>query len=677
MLTMTTAYNTAINASKRIIKAKAELYLNSSLTATYTQNDAIKSINIDRVGEDSKFFGIGVTHKANIKLIDVNREINLTTDNYFKISLGVVLGNNSIKYVSFPKMYVTEVNRDENTNELSITAYDVLNEAKTATINDLELTKPYTIRNVVEAVGAKIGATDTTINETNLLNLKKLEEKKSTVSILDLKINSIKIKSISNTTYANVAFGLNLDVGEYTLSGISLWEDSDYTGVYGAMLGISVFDKTTGQRISWTDITWNEKENGARKSKTFQIENNDLYEYRINFYVVSDVAVIDRVVNFSNVMINKGNKLETYDLPLTGFDTEYTDGANFEGTETLQSVLQNAAEATQTIYFIDSNDNLVFKRLDRDGEAVKTISKANYITLDSSTNRRLQTICNATELGDNVSASITEIGSTQYVRDNPFWELREDIADLLEDAKNAICGITINQFNCQWRGDLALEPGDKIALVTKDNNTVISYLLNDAITYDGGLSQKDEWQYTDDEESESNPNNLGEAIKQTFAKVDKANKQIDLLVSEVDTNSSSISSLKMSTDAINTSVQNDLNELTNKVNATMTAEDVKIEIQSELSNGVDKVTTKTGFTLNDEGLTVSKDGSEMTTKIDDDGMTVYRDNDEMLKANNEGVIAYNLHAKTYLIVGESSRFEDYEKDGETRTGCFWIGDTEV
>ena len=63
----------------------------------------------------------------------------------------------------------------------------------------------------------------------------------------------------------------------------------------------------------------------------------------------------------------------------------------------------------------------------------------------------------------------------------------------------------------------------------------------------------------------------------------------------------------------------------------------------------------------------------MTTRINEDGMTVYRDNDEVLIANNEGVIAYNLHAETYLIVGESSRFEDYEDDGETRTGCFWIG----
>ena len=528
MIAMTTNYNDAINASTRIIKAKAELFNVSALVATYTQNDAIKSINIERVGEDSKFFGIGVTHKTNIKLIDVNRAINLTTDNYFKIHLGIQLKDGSIKYISFPKFYITEVNRDENTNELSITAYDVLNEAKIAVVNDLELAKPYTIKNVIEAVGVKIGA------------------------------NSVIIP-----------------------------ED------------------------------------------------------------------------------------------ITAFNLEYTDGANFEGTEKLQEVLKAAAEATQTIYYIDNNDNLVFKRLDRDGEAVKTISKANYITLDSSSNRRLQTICSATELGDNVSASITEIGSTQYVRDNPFWELREDIADLLEDAKNAICGITINQFNCNWRGDLALEIGDKIALVTKDNNTVISYLLNDVITYNGGLSQKSEWQYSDDEQSESNPNNLGEAIKQTFAKVDKANKKIDLYVGQIDANSSAISSLQMSTDAINASVQNDINELTNKVNATMTAEDVKIEIQKELSNGVDKVTTKTGFTLDDDGLHIEKTGGEMSSSYTNDGILIKKDEDERLKVNNEGVFAYNLHAKTYMIIGESSRFEDYEKDGETRTGCFWIGDTEV
>jgi len=38
-----------------------------------------------------------------------------------------------------------------------------------------------------------------------------------------------------------------------------------------------------------------------------------------------------------------------------------------------------------------------------------------------------------------------------------------------------------------------------------------------------------------------------------------------------------------------------------------------------------------------------------------------------------GVGAVNLHAKTYLIIGSYSRFEDYKANSGKRTGCFWIG----
>ena len=47
--------------------------------------------------------------------------------------------------------------------------------------------------------------------------------------------------------------------------------------------------------------------------------------------------------------------------------------------------------------------------------------------------------------------------------------------------------------------------------------------------------------------------------------------------------------------------------------------------------------------------------------------------EDVLVANSEGVKATDLHAKTYLIIGEGdgrSRFEDY---GIKRTGCFWVG----
>ena len=79
---------------------------------------------------------------------------------------------------------------------------------------------------------------------------------------------------------------------------------------------------------------------------------------------------------------------------------------------------------------------------------------------------------------------------------------------------------------------------------------------------------------------------------------------------------------------------------------------------------------KSYCTFNDEGMTISRSGSEMTTKITEDGMTVYRDNQEVLVADNVGVKATNLHATTYLIIGTNSRFEDY--DNGARTGCFWI-----
>ena len=64
----------------------------------------------------------------------------------------------------------------------------------------------------------------------------------------------------------------------------------------------------------------------------------------------------------------------------------------------------------------------------------------------------------------------------------------------------------------------------------------------------------------------------------------------------------------------------------------------------------------------------------MTTTITEDGMAVYRDETEVLTADNTGVYATNLHAKTFLIVGKYSRFEDYiNQDNEPRTGCFWLG----
>ena len=107
--------------------------------------------------------------------------------------------------------------------------------------------------------------------------------------------------------------------------------------------------------------------------------------------------------------------------------------------------------------------------------------------------------------------------------------------------------------------------------------------------------------------------------------------------------------------------------------ATTLMRDTEKLVFEVIENGVDKVETTTGYRLDSEGLKISKSGSEMDNRLDHTGMYVKRDGEEILTANNEGVNAVNLHAKTYLIVGEGegrSRFEDY---GSDRTGCYWIG----
>ena len=341
------------------------------------------------------------------------------------------------------------------------------------------------------------------------------------------------------------------------------------------------------------------------------------------------------------------------------FNTLFEEGVNFEGTETIRNALNAVAEVTQTIYYIDNNDKLTFKRLNVKDNALLTISKEQYIDLTNGGVQVLSKITHATELGDNISSVPTVEGVTQYVRNNPFWDLRDDTAELINKAQTAVGGTSINQFECNWIGNYLLEIGDKIGLIAEDDSTITSYVLNDTITYDGTLLQLTKWQYDENEaETASNPTSIGETISQTYARVDKANKQITLLVNEVNVN-------KSATDA-------ELKTIKEKqTSITQTANDISLRVTSIEDDGVKRVDTGTGFTFNEEGLRINKDNSGIENLIDNTGMYVKQDGTAVLSANTEGVKAKDLHAVTYLWIGSHSRFEDYEGG---RTGCFWIGE---
>ena len=163
--------------------------------------------------------------------------------------------------------------------------------------------------------------------------------------------------------------------------------------------------------------------------------------------------------------------------------------------------------------------------------------------------------------------------------------------------------------------------------------------------------------------------------------------EISTIESETKSIKAAVTSLQLGTDSISASVKslqetmtsttnglaNDISKVQEQVNLAMTSADVKLEIQKEMGKGTNKVTTSTGFTFDQNGLNISKTDSEMKTQITEDGMKIYKNSEVMLTANNQGVDAKNLHATTYLIIGNNSRMEDFTENGSKRTAVFWIG----
>lgn len=125
-------------------------------------------------------------------------------------------------------------------------------------------------------------------------------------------------------------------------------------------------------------------------------------------------------------------------------------------------------------------------------------------------------------------------------------------------------------------------------------------------------------------------------------------------------------------DSVESSLRDEIKETATSLSRDTEKIEMKV-IETIRRDGVDSVTTTTGYRLDAEGLNISKSGEEMTNLLDNTGMYVKRSGDDILTANNKGVTAVNLHAKTYLIIGSGegrSRLEDY---GSNRTGVFWVG----
>lgn len=587
------------------LNAKVEIYQGSTSTPTYTCmcEDFLESFAVHREGDKSKFFGFGVCHKLDCKLIDLERVISIHKGDTIKIGFGNK-NTDSWEY-PFPTLYVTDYTNDEKNNTISLTAHDKLYFASEHFLEELGLPEgPTTPKAVFEACGAILGITAINWSEANSVN------------------------------------------------------------------------------------------------------------------------------------------------------SQHEDTPNFGGKEDLRTVMNYVAEVTGNIYFVGNDDSLKLKAV-TSTPAPNTISKEQYYELEVKEPVVLKNIASVTELGENLEPPTTiEAGAIQYLKENPFLNLTDDAANMITNLATSVRGIALWQFDCDWEGNHLLEIGDSITLERNDGTTVNSVLFNDTLTYAGYLNQVTEWEYTQsDAETATNSTTLGDKLSETFAKVNKLEKNITLyvgdvvdevlpgkieeatgdLVGDVDalkqttsSHTSKIATLEINTGSINQQVNQltettttltgdlgevvekqttmqetvsqlliekdsiiaavgsleqttldsfdaintDISTLSKRTEVMVTPEDVSIQINSALDDGVSKVTTSTGYTFDEDGLHINKAGSTISSTLDEDGLIVSRSNTPVLEAVSDGVNAINISVKQYLKVG-GSRFQTY---GYNRTGCFWIGE---
>lgn len=550
--------NTTSTVNK--VNAKVELYEGSTLVETCTCNDRLQDFTVERIGLNNKFFGFGIVHKLSVVLIDLERSLTITKDSSFKVYFGYGA------FISpYPTFYVAEATRDETTNAISIVAYDKLYAANEATINDLALEAPYTVRDVTQACGAKLGIAETRCGK-NLWN-----------NNSDALITEAYGANITKTTTGFIFERYESGGAKRVSLPIAVKAGETYTFSAVAEQGANFYIRQGS-------------ESGTILSSASSDANFLTYTFTENMTAYFSIVILENIttIEVSNIQIEKSAIRTPYEPYLAAFDTSYSSGANFEGTEACREVLNAIAEVTQTIYFLNKDEALMFKRLDRGGAPVHTITKDDYYELDSGETRVLAAITNTNELGDSTSVEVDGItGVVQYVRNNPFWELREDIQLLLAHAGSAIGGIAATPFYCDWDGNFLLEVGDKIALTAEDNSTITSYLLYDTIRYDGILAEATQFVHDGKDETASNPLSLGDALKQTYAKVDKQNKQIQLVVSESAENKSKITSLTQDVNGIKLAIESledatigDFTELTTRV-AALELSDTEIKASVE------------------------------------------------------------------------------------------------
>lgn len=228
--------------------------------------------------------------------------------------------------------------------------------------------------------------------------------------------------------------------------------------------------------------------------------------------------------------------------------------------------------------------------------------------------------------------------------------------DFIEGIYNALYGLSYYPHAVESFGIGVLDICDLFTIETLDGKIYTALHLAGSMEITQGFT-------------ETTKGTAPAATETDYKAADTTDRKINKTILRVNKQENDITALATKTENIKNDLTGQIETITKSVEQKITPEQVQILI-SETVDGINSITTETGYTFNKDGLRIQKSGEEIENKLTHTGMYVNRDEDNVLTADHKGVNAINLTAREHLTIGENSRLENY---GKKRTGCFYIG----
>lgn len=283
--------------------------------------------------------------------------------------------------------------------------------------------------------------------------------------------------------------------------------------------------------------------------------------------------------------------------------------------------------------------------------------------------------------GENI-ARVDEESTTEEIFEITLWDnpltYTQELREQAIVKANKLFGLKYKPVEMTTTGNPWLIGNELLEIIDMEGNSIFTYPFDRTISYSGHIKTKIKSQAMSKTDTkyayEGSLDNLNKTIKNTQIIVNKNEQQIQSLVTETENLSDTVVEL-------GTTMTQNKEEF--KFSIAGLAETMQNEIDnvnSTLTNGVETLKNSL-VTIDINGIQVSTNLSKVSTLITNDSFKIIPVNnpDEPLaffgydeKEGRSKSEMDNLTVKNYFVAGYH-RQENFEIDGEKRTGWFYVG----